>query len=176
MRYDRSALADGELWRVFTAHLSHLNLTHLFLNLLGLFLICELLWGELPLRHGIALLGFSAAAISAALWWLHPGLIWYVGLSGVLHGLWAGCVVQGLWERPPGRDSSFRDRVVAPTAAYLGGLILLMIKLSMEFFYGPPASTAHLIGGSVVTASHLYGALAGLLYVSIWRIFGILRT
>lgn len=176
LRYDRSALADGELWRVFTAHLSHLNLTHLFLNLLGLFLICELLWGELPLRHGIALLGFSAAAISAALWWLHPGLIWYVGLSGVLHGLWAGCVVQGLWERPPGRDSSFRDREVAPTAAYLGGLILLMIKLSMEFFYGPPASTAHLIGGSVVTASHLYGALAGLLYVSIWRIFGILRT
>ena len=57
LRYDRSGLMDGEMWRVASAHLVHLNMPHLRLNLLGLLLICELQWGELPLRHGIGLLG-----------------------------------------------------------------------------------------------------------------------
>ena len=96
LRYDRFGLMDGEMWRVVTAHLVHLNRLHVFLNLLGLLLICELQWGALPLRHGIGLLGFSGMAISASLWWLHPELVWYAGLSGALHGLWAGCVLFGL--------------------------------------------------------------------------------
>ena len=39
LRYDRSGLIDGEVWRVVTAHLVHLNRLHLLLNLLGLLLI-----------------------------------------------------------------------------------------------------------------------------------------
>ena len=155
LRYDRSALMDGEIWRVMTAHLTHLGLPHLLLNLLGLALICELLWGELPLRHGIGLLGFSAAATSAALWWLHPELIWYAGLSGVLHGLWAGCALSGL------RLASPRLRLTC-----LAGVLLLAAKLLMEFYYGPSAGTARLIGGEVVSTAHLYGALAGAVYVA----------
>ncbi|OGT00537.1 MAG: hypothetical protein A3F73_06965 [Gallionellales bacterium RIFCSPLOWO2_12_FULL_59_22] len=52
--------------------------------------------GEMPLRHGIGLLGFSGAAVSACLWWLQPELAWYAGLSGALHGLWIGCIFYGL--------------------------------------------------------------------------------
>lgn len=154
LRYDRSGILNGEIWRLLSAHLVHLNLPHLFLNLLGLALICELLWGELPLRHGIGLLAFSGVAISAALWWLHPELVWYAGLSGVLHGLWAGCAFYGL------QHSSPQSRL-----SYLVAAFLLVAKLLMEFHYGPSAYTAQLIGGSVVTASHLYGALAGAVYM-----------
>ncbi len=156
LRYDRSALMGGELWRAMTAHLTHLNMPHLVLNLLGLFLICELQWGELPLRHGIGLFGFSGAAISACLWWLHPELVWYAGLSGVLHGLWAGCAFYGLKHTS---DASPQSRF-----PYLAGALLLTAKLFMEFHYGPAENTAHLIGSGVVTASHLYGALAGGVY------------
>jgi rhomboid family GlyGly-CTERM serine protease len=158
LRYDRFGLMDGEMWRVLTAHLVHLNLPHLFLNLFGLFLICELLWGELPLRHGIGLLAFSGMAISACLWWLHPELAWYAGLSGVLHGLWAGCVFYGLLHTA---NTSPRSRL-----PYLIGAFLLMSKLLVEFYDGPSEYTEKLIGGGVLTASHLYGALAGAVYVS----------
>jgi rhomboid family GlyGly-CTERM serine protease len=155
LRYDRSAMADGEVWRIVTAHLVHLNTAHLLLNLLGLLLLCELQWGELQLRHGFGLFAFSAAAISAALWWLHPALLWYAGLSGVLHGLWSGCVLYGLWSH----------KRSASRLLYWGGALLLALKLAMESLFGASESTAHLIGGGVVTASHLYGALAGAVYV-----------
>ncbi len=154
LRYNRSSIINGEIWRVLTAHLVHLNLPHLFLNLFGLLLICELLWGELPLLYGIGLLGFSGLAISTALWWLHPELAWYAGLSGVLHGLWAGCVFYGL---------HFTSR--QPRLLYLMGACLLIAKLLLEFYFGPSENTAHLIGGEVIASSHLYGALAGAVYM-----------
>ena len=157
LRYDRSSLMNGEIWRVLTAHLVHLNVPHLFLNLFGLFLICELLWVELPLRQGIGLLVFTGVTISACLWWLHPELATYAGLSGVLHGLWAGCALYGLQYTS---EKSLRARL-----PYLFGAILLAAKLLFEFRYGPSEFTAHLIGGSVLTVSHLYGALAGVVYV-----------
>lgn len=160
LRYDRPGLMDGEVWRVVTAHLVHLNWLHLFLNLLGLLLICELQWGVLPLRHGIGLLGFSGIAISVSLWWLHPELVWYAGLSGGLHGLWAGCVIYGLRHTS---DASPRSHL-----NYLAGAFLLAAKLLMEFHYGPSENTAHLIGGGVVNASHLYGALGGAVYILTW--------
>lgn len=157
LRYDRSGLMDGEMWRVVAAHLVHLNRPHVFLNLLGMLLICELQWGALPLRHGIGLLGFSGMAISASLWWLHPELLWYAGLSGALHGLWAGCVLFGL---RPATEAPLRPRLL-----YLAGALLLAAKLLMEYYGGASENTAHLIGGGVVTVSHLYGALAGAIYI-----------
>ena len=157
LRYNRSGLMDGEIWRLATAHLVHLNLPHLFLNLFGLLLICELQWGEMQLQHGTGLLLFSGAVISTCLWWLHPELATYAGLSGVLHGLWAGCSFYGL-QRTSG--TSLRARL-----PYLVGAILLAAKLLMEFHYGPSEFTSHLIGGNVLTVSHLYGALAGVVYV-----------
>ena len=41
LRYDRAALAAGELWRLFTAHVVHLNLRHALVNILGLALLWE---------------------------------------------------------------------------------------------------------------------------------------
>ena len=62
----RQYAESHEIWRIATAHLVHLGGPHLLLDLLGLILICELLWGDLPLRHGIGLLCFSAVAVSAS--------------------------------------------------------------------------------------------------------------
>jgi len=161
LRYDRLALSIGQIWRLLTSHLVHLNWAHCFLNLFGLLLICELLWGALPLRHGIGLFVFSGLVISACLWWLNPELTSYAGLSGVLHGLWSGCALFGLLQA-----SHPYHRSCLP---YWIGAFLLIIKLLMEFFYGPSEFTAHLIGGNVISESHLYGALAGANYMLMLR-------
>jgi rhomboid family GlyGly-CTERM serine protease len=195
--YDRVQLINGELWRLATAHFVHLNFVHLLLNVLGLFLLCELQWGRLPLRHGFGLIAYSAIIICACLWWLQPELIRYAGLSGVLHGLWAGCTIYGLYETidparlclksvrlepverrgvfdklsPNGVNSSpCRINKSAPIFSrlpYLVGAFLLVSKLLVEFLHGASAYTAHLIGGTVLTESHLYGALAGASYMLI---------
>ena len=171
LRYDRLALANGEVWRVASAHLVHLNLYHLLVNLFGLVLICELQWGAMPLRHGFGLAGFSGVAIGMALWWLHPELQWYAGLSGALHGLWSGCALYGLTSASLFRKFSVAASIDLIRSRFIcvAGLMLLAAKLLLEYLYGPSPGTEHLIGASVVTEAHRYGALAGGVYVLFWR-------
>jgi len=171
LRYDRSGLANGEIWRVVSSHLVHLNAYHLLVDLFGLILICEMQWGTMPLRHGFGLMGFSAAAIGMALWWLHPELEWYAGLSGALHGLWAGCALYGLTSAFDFWPRSFTAwlAIIRSRSLYLSGLILVATKLILEYHYGPAGSMEQLTGGRVVTEAHRYGAVAGMMYVLFWN-------
>lgn len=143
LMWQRDGLANAQYWRLITAHLVHLNLRHLLLNLLGLILICELLWDDLPLPDAVALLLVSALGVSLLLWLNQPQLMWYAGLSGVLHGLWAGCAGTGFLRK----KSLF----------YASALLLLAAKLAC-----PPDSLAAM---PVVPVAHLYGALSGLLWL-----------
>ncbi len=92
-RYQRDAVAAGEYWRLLTGHIVHLDATHALLNALGL----VLLWGLFarawsPLQWLFAVL-VSLLAIDAGFWFLAPQLQWYVGASGLLHGIFAcGCI------------------------------------------------------------------------------------
>ncbi len=163
-RYDRSALMSGEIWRVASAHLVHLNTAHLFLNVLGLFLICELLWDDLPLKHGLGLLLFSAIGVSGLLWLLRPELVWYAGLSGVLHGLWAGCALAA-WRMRSGIPNKW---LTMPRIVGSVGFVLLLAKLMVEWRYGASMRAAQAIGAPVIAPAHLYGALSGIGYILLW--------
>ena len=88
----------------------------------------------------------SALLISAALYVASPDVAWYVGLSGVLHGLWAA-----------GACRLYRTARLESVAA----LAVLAGKLALEYRYGP-LSAAPADGLPVVTVAHRYGALAGL--------------
>lgn len=175
-RYERLALAQGEVWRLASAHLAHVSGRHLLLNVAGLLLLCELLWDRLPLRHGIGLLMVSAAGIDALLWWFHPELDWYAGLSGVLHGLWAGCALALCWQVscragddiPP---TSSKSRQIPLAPAWIGGagVVLLIVKLAAETLDGHALGLAHTIGAPVIGIAHLYGALLGAIYIIAWR-------
>lgn len=169
-RYDRAGLAAGQFWRLLSAHLVHLNGTHLLLNLIGLVLIGELLWGELPPAQGAALMLCSALGVSALLWWRQPQLLWYTGLSGVLHGLWAGCALAVCWPRP----AAARRSTGWPAARIVGavGFLLLLVKLALEWHFGPSVQSARMIGAPVVAPAHLYGALAGSAYLLAWKVAG----
>jgi len=143
LRYEREALTELELWRVLTAHLVHLGPAHLALNLLGLVAVWALGATELRGRPGWLAAGCSALVVSAGLLIAEPAVAWYVGLSGVLHGLLAASAWRaGGW-----------------FGATLG--IGLVLKLVLEALHGGPATTEALIGAPVVVAAHLYGAVGG---------------
>lgn len=154
LRYQREALEQGQLWRLLSAHLVHLGWSHLVLNLAAL-LVIWLLVGEAMSRRGwLLLLLFSASLITLSLWLFQPLLQWYVGLSGLLHGmLFAGAVVL----------FGYGDRGAAMLA------LLVIIKLLWEQLLGPLPGSEASAGGAVIVEAHLYGALSGGLFVAaVW--------
>jgi len=154
LAWDRSAIAAGQVWRLASAHFVHLGWSHFLLDSTGLLLVWFLVGGCLPPLRWLAVLGIVVAGIDAGFWFLEPQLVWYVGLSGVVHGLLVAGIVAGL-----GRDR--------PELAILA--VLLLAKLGWEHLIGPLPGSEASTGGNVITAAHLYGAVAGLAAGAILR-------
>lgn len=147
LEYQRSEIADGQLWRLISGHLVHMNLWHLGMNLAG-FLLCWLFFPDLLTRRRLWLwLGLSIPLVSAGFWFLDPGLQGYVGFSGVLHGLLVMCLLAGLSGHPG-----------------LHGLLLALVVGRLTWEQMPGYNVNYLvdtIGGSVYVNAHLYGSLVG---------------
>lgn len=147
-RYQRDAIESGEYWRLVSGHLVHLGFGHLWPNLAALVVIGALFEGIFRNGDWVRASLASAAAIDLGLYVLDPGVVWYVGLSGVLHGLVAA-----------GAFALLLRRQMLGAALALG----LGAKLVFEQTVGPVPFTAESVGGPVVVAAHLYGAAGGLL-------------
>lgn len=158
LSFDRSALEQGEVWRLVSNSLVHLGVYHALLNLLGLAALIALCPQPLTVREWLRRLVCLSLFTSAGLYLLVPNVGNYVGLSGVLHGLF----VLGLVPMVRRRD------LIAS-----GCLLYLIGKLAWEFFAGAPVSDSQAIGGRVVTEAHLLGTLAGLVY---GVVFGSFRS
>jgi rhomboid family GlyGly-CTERM serine protease len=148
LRWDRDAIAAGEAWRLVTGHIAHLGAPHLLLNLAGLVLVWLLVGERLRARRWWLVTAVTIATIDAGFWRLDPALSWYVGLSGVLHGLLAAGVAAGFAAAP------VESAVLAAAVA---------AKLAFEQLYGPLPGSEATSGGPVIVSAHLYGAVAGAL-------------
>jgi rhomboid family GlyGly-CTERM serine protease len=146
LRYERTAVLQGQYWRLLTGHLVHGSGQHLLLNAVGLGLIAALFPREYSLRSWLLVLGSSVVAIDLGFVFLEPQLQWYVGLSGVLHGALAAGAI-GWW-----RHES-RPLALALTAVLVG-------KLAWEQWHGALPLSGDL---PVVVDAHLYGAIGGAL-------------
>jgi rhomboid family GlyGly-CTERM serine protease len=147
LRYQRDALLDQhQYWRLFTGHWVHGSWHHTWLNLAGLALIVALFHDTYSLRQWWVIGLASMASIDLGLLLLMPQLDWYVGLSGLLHGLLAAGAVA--WWRIEAR--------------YLAAILsaILLGKLSWEQWQGALPLSGEL---EVIVNAHLYGAIGGLL-------------
>jgi rhomboid family GlyGly-CTERM serine protease len=156
LSWDRAGLAAGEGWRLLTGHLVHLGAYHALLNLIGLIALLLLCPAPLPAREWFRRVLLLSLATSAALYLFVPTLSNYVGLSGVLHGLFLlGLLPMALR----------RDWIAIACLAYL------IFKLAWEQVMGAPLSDEKAIGGRVVTQAHLFGTLAALVYGYAFGVF-----
>jgi len=148
LRYDRGAIAAGELWRLLSGHLVHLGWSHFALNAIGLLLVCYLVATGFSSKQWLLIAVTVIAGIDLGFWYLQPQLIWYVGLSGLLHGLLAGGMVSGI------RNRQVESWIIAA---------FLVMKLAYEQLLGPLPGSEGTAGGEVVVVAHLYGAISGAL-------------
>jgi rhomboid family GlyGly-CTERM serine protease len=145
-QYDRASIIHGELWRAFTCHLTHTGWSHLLLSLSGAILVFALFGALYPPFAWLTGLMGCMAGTSVGLLLFCPGLEWYRGFSGVLHGLLAMGLVGGI-KRVGG--------------VYYLGIVALLAKILAEHLLGPSIHTSLLISAPIIKNAHLYGAIAG---------------
>nr|WP_202987061.1 rhombosortase [Vibrio harveyi] len=136
-------IRHGEWWRIVTGNLTHTNFAHLGMNLAGLWIIGFIF--RPTVRNFLIVFIILCAFVGAMN--LFTNMSVYVGLSGVLHGLFGFWALSEVFD---GRRSSM---------LLVGGLIA---KIAWEQFYGPSTSTAAMIGARVAVDAHLFGAIGGL--------------
>lgn len=146
LQFDRSALEQGELWRLFSAHLLHTNRWHFLMNLTALVVIFLMHAPHYNLSRLCYLLMVGFALIGLSIWFWSPQINYYVGLSGWLHALlvWGACQdIQRQWSS--------------------GWLILAGVaaKIGWEQWQGASQQLVMLIDADVAIDAHFYGALTG---------------
>jgi len=147
LRYERGAVLAGEAWRLATGHLVHADAAHLAWNLLGVLVVAFLFGRDYSWRQWLVVLAASTLATDLGFLLLEPQLEWYVGFSGVLHGLMAAGLVA--WLR------TSRDAVTWIVT------VLFAAKLAWEHFAGPLPFTAGSLTMPVIHEAHTYGAIGG---------------
>lgn len=148
LRYDANAIHNGEIWRLVTAHFVHLGWSHLWLNMGGLLLVFVFFAQCISIRYWLLCLALSSLGISLLIYFFNPEIIWYVGLSGVLHALF---VLGGI------ADIQYRKW------EGIGFTLLILAKVSYEQIAGPLPGSEETAGGPVLVDAHFYGAIIGLL-------------
>lgn len=155
LAFRRSAISNGEYWRLFTGNLLHTNQWHLLMNLAGLWVL--LLLFKPHFKALSFTLIFSALCLlqGLGLYLFYPGLLGYVGLSGMLHGLFTYGAI---------RDIS--------TGLKSGYLLLLgvIIKVAYEQIFGASVQVTEMIGARVATEAHLVGVITGILSVGLFSL------
>lgn len=146
LQYDRVAILDGQIWRLFTGNWVHLGWGHLAEDMAGYVLLWLLFEQELPGWRCPVLITVGAIGVGLGLLLGDPELRWYVGISGALNTLWMAGAMLLMTKRD-----------------WLGWVLalFLVLKLVYEQSLGPLPWSVATTGGPVVVDAHLWGALTG---------------
>lgn len=153
--FDRTNINQGHWWLLFTGHFSHLNWLHWFLNNMALLIIWELFYRYYPFVRACLEFFFLALCVGLGIYLFNPEVEWYVGLSGILHGMFA----IGIF-----REVLKKNRLSLLVA---GGLTA---KIIWEQNVGLTTGT-FFSADEVLVDAHLYGAIGGAAWVFIARLF-----
>jgi rhomboid family GlyGly-CTERM serine protease len=149
LRFERKAILEGELYRLFSAHIVHLNWAHSLLNITAAVIGWFLLKDSMSTQQWILSIVICGLIISILLFCI-PDLQWYVGFSGIVHGL----MLQGL---------VLEQHIRFVKKALL--ICALFLKVFYEYWQGSSSAEIELINANVVVEAHLFGLLAGLVMI-----------
>lgn len=156
LRYERGAIDEGEIWRLFSANFLHSGWNHLWLNLTAFIVIYSLFFKYLSNSAWWFTTIFSSLGITLSIYIFMSELGWYVGLSGVLHSLVVVGSIAGFYQ---GRKE------------FILLLIIVCLKIIFEQFFTPISSTLISIDTKIIVNAHLYGVIIGFISVLILQIY-----
>lgn len=146
--YQARAIGDGAWWLLVTGHFVHLNLAHYLLNTFAWVLIWTFAFSYMTLSLWVISFLLCALGTGLGMFWFYPELAWYVGLSGVLHGVLCIVLIRMAVHNP-------RDWLIYLVMAGM------LVKVLSEQLYGPTPGTAELVGEPVIVDAHLCGLVSG---------------
>ena len=147
MQWDHNAIMTGQWWRIVTGNLTHTNLYHLSMNVLGLWIISFIFHAHIEARQ--FLLVFISLCLSVAAYFYLPQCKYTSVCLGYCTGLFA---FYALVEYRLGRKNN----------ALL--LIGLTAKILWEQWFGSATGSEALIGAKVAIDAHLFGAISGTIF------------
>lgn len=148
-------------YRWISAHFTHLGWKHAGLNLVGLISIWFIYGKVLKPKYWLVFIVTCAFGISLGLSVFSSNVTYYVGLSGVLHGMLAlpiTFVLLGAFSDAYYRRAKFQRWDDIYVALALWG------KIAYELIIGSVPITSTIAGGAVIVETHLYGACIGTVF------------
>lgn len=147
---EASKVTGGEYWRLLTANFVHFGWAHTLMNVAA-FLLCSFaFFNDVSFKKYGLLVLWCCLGVGVGVFFFSPEYSPYAGLSGAIHGL----IVAGLLQTR-----------AYPMWIKVCGLILLTGKLIQENLPGYEATDLQeLIPVAIAVESHVYGAIAGVLF------------
>jgi rhomboid family GlyGly-CTERM serine protease len=147
LAFDRLALADGQVWRLWTAHFVHFPGWHAPIDIAALCMVAGVAERLLGARRCWVALVLGAPLISLALFWLVPEMAEYRGSSAIAYLLCAATAL-ALWRSQPEQR---------PLIALIG--IVVGIKLLLDAIAPTAIPSSLPMDVRVAWQAHLLGAL-----------------
>jgi rhomboid family GlyGly-CTERM serine protease len=153
LQYDRSAVTEGQLWRIATCHLTHWSLDHLFWDVAALLFLGFVIEQD-QRRRLLTCMGLSAVSIPLAVYVCMPELSTYRGLSGIdsaVFMLLAITLLSDSWEQQDWGWTLVCTALIVGFAAKTGfefvtGTTLFVDATAAEML---PVPLAHVIGAGI---------------------------
>lgn len=147
LHFERDLLLNGELWRGVTSHFLHTNINHFLLNISTVILLWALHGHYYTIVNYSVLFLVCAVTTTFGVYVYSPEITSYVGLSGVLHGVF-------IW-------GAFKDIQYKDKTGYVL-LIGVVAKVIHEQLFGSSDDIATLISANVAIDAHLWGMIGGI--------------
>jgi rhomboid family GlyGly-CTERM serine protease len=152
-QFDRAAVAHGQVWRFFTAHLTHFGSDHLRWDLI-VFIVLGAMAERISRSAFLATLALSAGFITLGVWVAQPEFAFYRGLSGIDCALF-GLVLTDLL------TVGWRDRHGFSLAVGSITLVGFVAKCAFELTTGTTVFVETSGAFAPVPLAHLLGFIAG---------------
>ena len=152
-QFDRAAVAHGQVWRFFTAHLTHFGTDHLRWDLVA-FLVLGAMTERVSRSALLVTVALSAALITLGVWIAQPQFETYRGLSGIDCALFGFVVARVIAEGRRARHGF---------SLAVGGLALagFAAKCIFELATGGTVFVEPTDAFAPVPLAHLIGLIAG---------------
>lgn len=152
LSYDREAIEQFQVWRLFSGNLVHLGTNHMLMNLCGYVLAFLLFKERISNMEWYSFLITALAFVGVGIHFFDHNIDNYVGLSGALYGL----LIYGAMV-------NIKDQPILNSALVC---FVLYRVWSQQLDSFDIASMYGFIGGNIVVSSHLFGVLASAVALS----------